>query len=66
MTTRLHPVPKLRMYEATPQLPQYIFTAWCLIMVWCLLMHRDSFNLYPFFFFYLYSHTDWNGKNLLL
>jgi hypothetical protein len=39
LTTHLQLVPRLRMSGAIPPLPQYVF------MTWCLLKHRDSFNL---------------------
>jgi hypothetical protein len=36
LTTHLHIVPRSRMREAIPPLPQYVSMAWCLVK------HRDS------------------------
>jgi hypothetical protein len=40
LTTNFHLMPRLRRIGAIPQLPQYIFMAWCLVK------HRDNFTFY--------------------
>jgi hypothetical protein len=39
----LHLVPRSRMRGAIPPLPQYVFTAWCLVK------HRDNFTSYLYY-----------------
>jgi hypothetical protein len=46
LTTHLHLLPRSRMREAIPLLPQYVF------MTWCLVKHRDNFNFYYFIFIF--------------
>jgi hypothetical protein len=42
LITYLSLVPRLRMFAATPPLPQYI------LMMWCLIKHRVNFSFYLF------------------